>query len=271
MTIDRTQGGENRLATEISFGPFSLNRSLRQRHCAGKAIRLGEPSYKVLDALAARAGETIDNLTLMRAVWGSLNIEDSSLRAAVVARRRALAAAGCKREYITTVPRRGYRFSEPVIAKSVAQRRPRLMLRNRVIGRESFISAVLDDLREYRLVSIVGPGGVGKTAVAQCIAEEAIAYGCVDDAGMVALCSSGSSDDLLQVLQRDLGVPTTGEDRWLDIEAFLDSRRVLVILDGCDRLVANVAPSILSLIGLTSGAGHLTTYFAPLGVVPLLL
>ncbi len=264
MTIDQVRDADYQ-SSEINFGPFSLNRSLRQLYCAGRPVKLGEPSYKVLDVLVTHAGDTIDNLTLIRAAWGSLNVEESSLRAAIAALRRAMAKVGCNRSYITTVPRRGYRFSEAVTTNPVSQwRRPKPILPSSVVGRDGFISAVLDDLQQYRLVSVVGCGGIGKTTVAQRVVEEAIARGYADDAGFVALDTGQSPENLLQAVTRDLGVPTMGEGGWRDVEAFLDSRRILVILDGCDHVIEAVAPVVETLLSLDTNIRLICTSREPL-------
>ncbi len=265
MTIGQARYPDHQSVAEVNFGPFSLKRASRELYCAGRPIKLGAPSYRVLDVLVAHAGDTIDNLTLIRAAWGSLNVEESSLRAAVAALRRAMTKAGCHRSYITTVPRRGYRFSEAVTTNSVAQwRRPKPILPSSVVGRDGFISAVLDDLQQYRLVSVVGWGGIGKTTVAQRVVEQALERGYADDAGFVALDTGESPENLLQAMTRDLGVPAMGEDGWRDIEAFLDSRRTLVILDGCEQVIEAAAPVVETLLSLHTNIRLLCTSREPL-------
>ena len=44
----------------------------------------------------------------------------------------------------------------------------------RVVGRRDVIDLLEQEVRRFRLVSIVGPGGIGKTTVALAVAERAI-------------------------------------------------------------------------------------------------
>jgi predicted ATPase/DNA-binding winged helix-turn-helix (wHTH) protein/AcrR family transcriptional regulator len=251
--------------SELAFGPFRLIRSQRQLYCSDKPVRLGEPSYKVLEALVDRPGETIDNLALIQAVWGSLNVEESNLRAAVAALRRAMTDAGCERPYVTTVPRRGYRFCEPVsLQASATVRRLVPAPRVHVVGREVSVAELVEDLRASRLISVVGAGGVGKTTVAQCVAREALERGCVDDVAFVSLDTVETADGLVNAFLRDLGVSASGDDAWADLESFLDNRRTLIIVDNCDRLIESVAPVVEDILSIGPNVRVLCTSREPL-------
>src|SRR5258708_9327779 len=83
--------------------------------CGGQQVRLSGPAYNVLLALIENAGEVVARETLIARAWGSIHVEESSLRSAIAALRRALTEAGSKRPYVATVARRGYRFVEPLV------------------------------------------------------------------------------------------------------------------------------------------------------------
>ena len=81
-----------------------------------------------------------------------------------------------------TVPGRGYCFVAPVTrsdaaaltveAAAVSDRLPRLPPKlTRMIGRDDIVRALSAELMMYRFVSIVGPGGIGKTTVAISVAQ----------------------------------------------------------------------------------------------------
>ncbi|GBQ91151.1 hypothetical protein AA23498_1097 [Acetobacter nitrogenifigens DSM 23921 = NBRC 105050] len=251
--------------TDVTFGPFRLNRSHRQLYCSDKPVRLGDPSYKVLEILVDRPGETIDNLTLIESVWGSLNVDDSNLRHAVAALRRALAKAGCERTYVTTVPRRGYRFCEPVSpSPPTAVRRWTPAPTPDVVGRTDLVADLVEDLRTNRLISVVGAGGMGKTTVAQCVARKTLERGYVDYVAFVDLAPVRTRDDLLGAVLRDLGVSASGDDPWMNLERFLDSRRMLVVVDGCDHVIERVAPIVENILLISSNIRLLCTSREPL-------
>src|SRR3979411_2333038 len=104
-------------ATErkASFGPFHFIPARQMLLCGGQQVRLSGPAYNVLLALIENAGEVVAGEPLMPLAWVSIHVEESSLRSAIAALRRALSEAGSKRPYVATVARRGYRFIDPVV------------------------------------------------------------------------------------------------------------------------------------------------------------
>lgn len=233
---------EGASGTEVAFGPFRLIRSRRALLCDGERVPLGEPAYNVLVVLVDNAGSTVDRESLMMGAWGTSHLEESNLRAAIAALRRAFSDAGSTRSYIETVARRGYRFSEPVhFGTPAPERRDLPVSLSRVIGRDGVVAELIDDIVQYRLVSIVGPGGIGKTTAALSAARVAQANRNVDSVRLIPLDTTEDSSLLLSTIRTGLGIVSDSRDAMADIEAFLGNRRMLILLDGCDRLVPHVA------------------------------
>src|SRR6516165_4615613 len=113
----------------------------------------------------------------MARVWRGTVVEEGNLKFQVGASRRALGDGRGGRRYIATSAGQGYRFVAPV---SVAQApaaaplpaAPTRQNHNlpqqltRLIGRADAVSRIVARLQRHRLLSIVGPGGIGKTSVA---------------------------------------------------------------------------------------------------------
>jgi hypothetical protein len=113
--------------------------------------------------------------TLIARAWGSIHVEESSLRSAIAALRRALSEAGSKRPYVATVARRGYRFVEPLVFGEPASSRGGLPAQlSRIIGRDDIVANLVGDIDRHRLTTIVGPGGIGKTTAALGAARSAL-------------------------------------------------------------------------------------------------
>src|SRR5260370_1782541 len=98
------------------------------------------------------------------------------------ARRGGLGDGRADRRYIVTVPGRGSNFVAPLGLDQEARTPPaatatpsRLynlpLAVTRMIGREESVAALLVRLSRERLVTIVGPGGIGKTTPALAVAE----------------------------------------------------------------------------------------------------
>jgi len=85
----------------------------------GREVTLRPKTFAVLRYLVEHRGELISKETLLAAVWPNLIVTDDTLVQSIGELRRAFGEAG--REYITTVPRRGYRFETPRAATPLVE------------------------------------------------------------------------------------------------------------------------------------------------------
>lgn len=101
---------------------------------------------------------------------------------------------------------------------------------------------------DSRLVSLVGPGGVGKTRLARQ-ALQALAPGYADGAVFVPLDDIGSPPDLAARLARELEIRLTGGAEPLaQVAEFLRERSMLLVLDSAEQLAGDAA-SFEALLG----------------------
>jgi DNA-binding winged helix-turn-helix (wHTH) protein len=171
---DRINGSA---ASAILFGPFRLLPSQRLLLDAHKPLRLGSRALDVLIALVERHGELVSKKELMERVWPDTIVEESNLTVQVSALRRALRDGRAGNRYVINVPGRGYSFVAPItlveglqpsaLAATATKPGHNLSpLLTRLIGRTDNINELTNQLPQRRLLTIVGPGGIGKTAVA---------------------------------------------------------------------------------------------------------
>jgi ABC-type glutathione transport system ATPase component len=117
---------------------------------------------------------------LLAGVWADTVVEDINLRVHMAALRKALGDGQAGQRYIVTVAQRGYSFVAPLTVHANGQRlleaapgRHNLPLRRtRMIGRQSLVDSLMQQLPRQRCITLIGPGGIGKTTVALRVAEQ---------------------------------------------------------------------------------------------------
>ncbi len=134
------------------------------------------------------------------------------------------------------------------------------------VGRGAQLVEVRSWLARTRLVSLVGPGGIGKTRLALEVAlNELDSY--EHGAWIVELAPLADPESLVQAVASTLGVRAQGERTVLEtLEGWLRDKRLLVILDNCEHLVAACAQLTERLLGGCAGLRVLATSRESLGV-----
>ena len=101
-------------ATLYRFGPFTLDPFRRMVARDAEPIALTPKAVDVLAALVEQAGNLVSKTELMERVWPATFVEEANLSVQISALRRVLGHQPDGRDYVETLPRRGYRFVAPV-------------------------------------------------------------------------------------------------------------------------------------------------------------
>src|SRR5215831_18022107 len=115
------------MSTDFAFGPFVLDRRRGRLLREGQPLAVSSKGLLLLEALLGAPGRVLTKAELMRAAWGETAIEESNLSVQIAALRKQLGPTADGGDWITTIPRVGYRFvglpaKEPIesIAESKA-------------------------------------------------------------------------------------------------------------------------------------------------------
>ena len=252
---------------KLRFGPFELSIGERALRRDGRALPLGDRALDILTYLANRPGEVIAKQELIDRVWPGVTVEEGSLRVHVAAIRKALGDGQFGDRYIANVKGRGYSFVGTLVPlagsrESSSDRsrhqgglpvRPLMM-----IGRETVIGEVSDKIREERFVTLLGPGGIGKTTIASAVGHAAAEeFG--GEVYFVDLEDLTDPRHVAGAVATSLRVALKSKDPDLELVDLVRSRKLLIVLDSCEHVIEAVASLAEQLYRKTKAIHVLTT------------
>lgn len=127
------------------------------------------------------------------------------------------------------------------------------------VGRAANIKEVTDLVRESRLVTLTGIGGVGKTRLSLQVAAELLGE-FEHGAWFVELAALGEAGLLADTVSNEVSVPpdstVSAEDR---LARFLSDRSTLLVIDNCEHLIDDVADFADRLLRMCPEVHILTT------------
>jgi len=233
----------------------------------GQVLPLGGRALDILIYLADRPGEVIAKQELLDHVWSDVTVEEGSLRVHIAAIRKALADGQFGNRYIANIKGRGYSFVGTVVPLigNTESRNDKFRHQGRLpvrpimlIGRETAISKVSDKLRDERFVTLLGPGGIGKTTIALAVGRAAAEkFG--EEVYFVDLECLTDPRHVAGAVATSLGVALKSTDPCRELVNLVRSRKLLIILDSCEHVIEAVASLAEQLYRQTEEIHVLTT------------
>ena len=233
----------------ISFGLFRLYVVERLLKKGDETLAVGGRALDILIALVERAGEVVAREQLISRAWPDVTVEEANLRVQITGLRKALGDGRGDARYIVNVPGRGYTFvalvrrftTRPSIATTVSPPLANLPARvRRMVGRDDTVHLLSTQLMMSRFVSIIGPGGMGKTTVAIAVAH-ALLSGFDDAVFFVDLAPISDPQLVPATVALALGFMWQTQDPLANLLAFVSDKKILLVLDNCEHVVDVVA------------------------------
>jgi predicted ATPase/DNA-binding winged helix-turn-helix (wHTH) protein len=251
------------------FGPWEIDLTRRELRAHRVPVPIGGRAFEVIEALVESAGEVVTKDDLMRRVWSGAIVEESVLHVHISAVRKAL---GPDRGMLKTAYGRGYRLlggwtirrESPSIAaaelETVPSPVPTFVTNIPVatpdlIGRETAVEHVRELLSAHRVVTLTGPGGIGKTALALNVARSLIPS-FDGDSVVVELVSLSDPKLVPSAIASVLGLKMGGDEISPNsVARAIGGKKLLLVLDNCEHVVeaaARLAETLLRLCPCTS-------------------
>jgi predicted ATPase/DNA-binding winged helix-turn-helix (wHTH) protein len=256
-----------------SFGQFRVCPKDRWVERTGVRLAVGGRGLDLLIALLERAGEVVSKRELLERAWPGSMVDDVSLRVQIAAIRRILGDGKDGNRFIANVAGNGYTFT-PVVSKSTTPRIPKAerdhhsgtrlpTLPSRMIGRENELSKITRQLLEHRFVTVVGPGGIGKTTLA-ISAANSLASQFGGNIRFVSISALSDPELMVGTIASSLGVRASNDDPARNVVRLLRAKRMLLLLDCCEHVTDKMATFAARLIAEAPSVFLLVTSREPL-------
>src|SRR5262245_39276087 len=169
-------------------GECEIDLARRELRVLGSPIPVGGRAFEIIEVLAQSAGELVTKDELMNRVWPGAIVMENTLQVHAAAVRKAL---GPYRGLLKTESRRGYRLlGDWTVRRRDAATSPIGAMQTRaadeptgtnfpaavtpLIGRSAAQQTLHDLVSAYRVVTLTGPGGIGKTTLALEVARRVL-------------------------------------------------------------------------------------------------
>ena len=243
--------------------PWEIDLGRRELRSRGAPVALGHRAFEIVEVLARAGGQLVTKDDLMERIWPGAIVGDNTLQVHISAVRKAL---GPDRGMLKTSHGRGYRLvgdwtvrhgeateatpcpSRPQPAERPPTNFPAIV--SQLVGRSTAVQRVRDLVSAYRVVTLTGPGGIGKTVLAVKAAR-----GLLTDfehgAWLVELASLSDAalapSAVAGVLELKLGGERVTAE---SLARGIGDRHLLLVLDNCEHLIDAVATLVETVMRL---------------------
>jgi predicted ATPase/DNA-binding winged helix-turn-helix (wHTH) protein len=256
-------------------GRWEIDLAQRELRADGVAIPLGDRAFEIIAELVQSAGKLVTKDELMGRVWPGASVEESALHVHISAMRKAL---GPDRAMLRNVFGRGYlllgnwtirpesmsadpagpkRLPSPASPAAFSTNFP--MGTPDLIDRQAAAQNVQDLLSAYRAVTLTGPAGIGKTALALKTARSLFPT-FEGDGFIVELASLSDASRVPSAVAGVLAL-NLGDDG-ISSEAValaIGTKKLLLVVDNCEHVIGAAAKFVETIIRMCPHTSILAT------------
>jgi predicted ATPase/DNA-binding winged helix-turn-helix (wHTH) protein len=234
------------------FGEWEVDLSRRELRARGVPVPISGRAFDIMEVLIQSGGEVVTKGDLAARVWPGVIVEENTLQVQISAIRKAL---GRDRELLKTASGRGYRLLgawtsrqeskssvdsidlEPMPSPAEPFQTNLPAATSELVGRANAVQHLRGLLSAYRVVTLTGPGGIGKTKLALEVARSLFPafHG---DRWLVDLASLSDPGLVPSEVASVLGLKLGGDEISDEsVARAIGVERLLLVLDNCEHVI----------------------------------
>jgi len=253
-----------------SLKGWEIDLTRRELRSRGVSIPIGSRAFEILEVLVLAGGELVNKHHLLDRVWPGAVVEENTVHFHVSAIRKAF---GADRDLVNTISGRGYRLLGTWTVLQAIELEPRVHLEkiqrpfrtnvpvaaSALIGRGAQKQHLLNVLSAYRVVTLTGPGGIGKSVLALEIARSLFPK-LGGDCWLVELASLSDPALVPSAVASVLGLRLGGNEISAEsLARAIGGDKILLVLDNCEHLADAAAGFAEAIVRLCPNASVLAT------------
>src|ERR1700730_8762255 len=241
----------------------------RELRARGVPVPIGGRAFEIIEVLVQSAGELVTKNDLSARIWTGAIVEDNTLQFHISAIRRAL---GLDPGILKTASGRGYRLLgawtsregtssvdsmdlEPMRSPAEPFQTNLPAAASELVGRTNAVQHLRGLLSAYRVVTLTGPGGIGKTRLAFEVAR-GLFPSFQGDVRLVELVSLSDPGLVPSAVTGVLGLKLGGDEISAEsVARAIGAQKLLLVLDNCEHVIdaaARLAETIVRMCSRTT-------------------
>src|SRR3984893_1935736 len=246
----RVRGQGRQLVYES--GEWEVDLARRELRARGVPVPIGGRAFEIIEVLVQSAGQLVTKNDLSARVWAGAIVEDNTLQFHISAIRKAL---GSDRGMLKTASGRGYRLIgawtsrqectssgdsidlEPMRSPAEPFHTNLPAAASELVGRTSAVQQLRGLLSAYRVVTLTGPGGIGKTRLALEVARGLFPT-FQGDVRLVEFVSLSDPALVPSAVAGGLSLKLGGDEISAEsVARAIGAQRLLLVLDNCEHVI----------------------------------
>jgi predicted ATPase/DNA-binding winged helix-turn-helix (wHTH) protein len=257
-----------------ALGGWEVDLVRRELRARGVPVPISGRAFDIIEVLVQSDGELVTKGDLAARVWPGTMVEENTLQVHISAIRKVL---GPDREMLKTASGRGYRLLgawtfrqedtsaadsinlEPTRGSAEPFQTNLPAAASELIGRTNAVQHLRDLLSAYRVVTLTGPGGIGKTKLALEVTRSLFPtfHG---DRWLVDLVSLSDPGLVPSMVAGVLGLKLGGDDISREsVARAIGGKKLLLVLDNCEHVIDAAARLAETIVRLCPAASIVAT------------